>query len=191
VDFFRYDRVASKILGLEGGTSYLTHLIGNYDKDCRIYRKVPSSPVIVLIDSDSGATPILKLVKNKFAKDIKLTAPDPFHHLCRNLYLVMTPVRSGVASSCIEDLFELTLLATLLGGKSFNPTNFDSSATEYGKFYFAEYVVRPKRQSIDVTGFSPLLVRLAAACADYTTKQVQNAALPHLPAMPVSSVNQP
>jgi hypothetical protein len=171
VDFFRYGGLASKFLGIGGGTGHLTGWMADFEVRSRLYLRSPGNPVIVVSDSDSGATPILKMIQGKFGKSISISSPEPFHHICRNLYLILTPVPSGKTESCIEDFFEQAVLATQLNGKSFNPTNFDNSPTQYGKFYLAEYVIRPQAKTINFTGFSPLLTRISAACADYESRK--------------------
>jgi hypothetical protein len=171
VSFFRTGGLASSLLSLEGGTGHLTAWMANYDIESRVFNKTPDHAVVVLIDSDSGATPILNMMKSKYKKTITAAASAQFHHVCRNLYLVLTPLPPSATSSCIEDFYDAGVLKTQLGGKSFNPTNFDNSPTEYGKFMFAEYVVRPIAKSLNYSGFSPLLNRIDAACADYAQKR--------------------
>lgn len=178
IDFFKYGGLPSKLLGIEGGTGHLTSWMADFETRSRLYNKSPTNPVIVLCDSDSGASPILKMIKGKFGKSILPSSPEPFHHLCRNLYLVLTPIPTGSTESCIEDFFDPAVLATRLDGKSFNPTNFDNSPTEYGKLYLAEYVIRPHAKTINFAGFSPLLTRISAACADYATQQNSNQSSP-------------
>lgn len=178
VSFFRTGGLASSLLDLEGGTSHLTAWMAGYDVESRAFNKMPAHAVVVVVDSDSGATPILSLMRSRYKKAITLGSPTLFHHVCRNLYLVLTPTSAAAPSTCIEDFYEPSVLAMQLGGKSFNPTNFDNSPTEYGKFMFAEYVVRPNAKSLNYSGFSPLLARIAAACADYAGKQAPSVAPP-------------
>jgi hypothetical protein len=170
IKFFRYTQMADEILRLAGGTGDLSKLIANYDNHSRLYSKTPKFPVIVLIDNDSGASPIQKVVKNKFGKAIDLTSANAFYHLSRNLYLVKTPERGADGVSCIEDFFENQVLETKLGGKSFNSSNFQESATEYGKFVFAEKVVSPNAHHINFANFAPLLSRVVQATQHHTTQ---------------------
>lgn len=67
----------------------------------------------------------------------------------------------------IEDLYDQSILGTTLSGKTFNKTNKKSSDTEYGKFYFLEYVVKKKNKDIDFSGFKPLLDRLRQCTLDW------------------------
>ena len=68
--------------------------------------------------------------------------------------------------TCIEDMFEPSLLKEKLGGKTLN-LGTPNPATEYGKHIFAEKVVRPKAPSLNWTGFEPLLQRVAEVLDHY------------------------
>ena len=57
---------------------------------------------------------------------------------------------------------------TELDGKKFNPNKDHDADGEYGKFLFAEKVVRPNADKIDFSAFSPLLERIAAVMDHYT-----------------------
>ena len=93
----------------------------------------------------------------------------PFEHVAANLYLVATPLAGASVESCIEDCFKPATLRTLLGGKKFNYKTAIDEATEYGKAYFAEHVVKAGASTIDFTGFDPLLDRLLQVLAHYET----------------------
>jgi len=82
----------------------------------------------------------------------------------RNLYVVAIP---GGPGKIIEDLFDSNTRGIKLNGKSFNPSNKPiNRATEYGKVRFAEYVQK-EQDSIDFTGFKPLLANLESVIADH------------------------
>jgi RNA-directed DNA polymerase len=70
--------------------------------------------------------------------------------------------------SRIEDFFEPSLLATELEGKKFNPSKDHRADGEYGKYVFAEKVVRPNADNINFSGFAPLLNRIVAVLDDYS-----------------------
>ncbi|MOA56188.1 hypothetical protein D3C78_1801230 [compost metagenome] len=59
--------------------------------------------------------------------------------------------------SKIEDFFKADALSVTLGGKSFNPNNDTDTASQYGKHYFAEHVVKARQDVLDFSGFDPLL----------------------------------
>jgi RNA-directed DNA polymerase len=72
--------------------------------------------------------------------------------------------------SCIEDLFDEKTLETKINGKAFDPNKKGGAADKYGKFVFAEQVIKTKVDTIDFSGFSPLLDRIVAVLQDYRTR---------------------
>jgi hypothetical protein len=126
-------------------------------------------PVIVLIDNDSGAREIFSTLNSKenYGLSISTKSNDPFFHIVDNLYLVKTPEIGQDGTSCIEDFFPQSLLKTELDGKTFNPNKDHGADGEYGKFLFADQVVRPNAGKIDFSGFVPLLKRIAAVIDHY------------------------
>lgn len=165
--FFNHANKTHKILELEGGSGNLKFFILRYGELMASFGHKPQAhPVIILIDNDDGAKPAFSSIKEKYGLEINLGSSDPFYHLTDNLYLVKTPHVGKKAKSCIEDLFEPSLLNTKLKGKTFNP-NVTSTATEYGKHIFAEAVVRPNAGTIKWDGFEPLLQRVSAVLDHY------------------------
>lgn len=156
------DSNSGRILRLSGGSADLARLIGTYKDQCRSYSAPGLKfPVIVLCDNDLGSKPIYSAV-GKVTK----STPDgtlPIYHICHNLYMVPTPLLPGVKSSMIEDFFDAKTLATKLNGKSFNfHDEHFNIATEYGKQYFAEHVVRQTQSTIDFNGFRGILDRFVS-----------------------------
>ena len=78
-----------------------------------------------------------------------------------------TPEQGTSGESYIEKLFEQKVLKTELDGKSFNPTNTKASPTEYGKYIFAEKVIKPNYAGISFANFAPLLSRIEAVMNAY------------------------
>ena len=67
-------------------------------------------------------------------------------------------------------MFDASIKATVIDGKTFNPGDGFDKDKHYSKKVFAHKVVRPKADTIDFTGFRrPLLTNLTAA-----TQQAQN-----------------
>lgn len=178
VALFNHGGEPSRVLDLGGGTGALHYFFikGRYESDIRNFKHRPlKHPVIVLIDNDDGAKNLLKTLSSNFGINVDLQSAEPFFHVTDNLYLVKTPEKGATDASCIEDFFEPALLATKLGGKKFNPKKDHGADGEYGKFLFAEKVVRPNAGTINFAGFAPLLDRVVAVIDDYTAK----AALTH------------
>ncbi len=180
VSFFNYvghdnklSRSAS-VLELGGGADDLKFLFFIKNRYREIINKFGHKPlkhpVIVLIDNDDGAKGakgIFSAIKQDFKISIDLKSVDPFYHITDNLYLVKTVEQGKTGKSCIEDCFEPSLLKTKLKGKKFDPSKDGGASGGYGKFVFAEQVVRPNADKINFDGFKPLLDRIAAAIAHY------------------------
>lgn len=162
---FKYSRShTAEILGIKGG-------VGDFKKFIPLYRSeferfsTPGmeQPVILLVDNDKAGNEVLGVVKNtgKKGKRTKVDNEEPYIHIHRNLYLVLTPLPSGQSESQIEDLFDPSTLAIKIDGKSFNRSDEKATETTYGKAVFAREVVEKMASSINFEGFVPLLDRIA------------------------------
>jgi len=166
VAFFRHSHLTRAMLGLDAGSSYFVKFILGYRELAATFKHSPMiHPVIILVDNDEGAKSIFALLRNmKINVDYMTTAP--FYHIARNLYLVKTPETAAPNNwSQIEELFDAATLGTVMNGKTFNMKNDTDTTSEYGKAYFADYVVAPSANSINFAGFAPLLDRLVAVIA--------------------------
>lgn len=148
-----------KILGINGGTGDLGEFIKSYRKESKNF-SVPGmkEPVILILDNDKAGQKIVNLVGHLFK--VKINKTDPYIHVFRNLYIVLTPLKNNQAESEIEDLFEASTLAIQLDGKFFNRSNEKTTDTSYGKAVFAKKIVNEMASSINFDGFSPLLDRI-------------------------------
>lgn len=163
VRIFRYTDTTKRILGLAGGTGNLSTFIHQYTRACtRIQASGMQHPVILLVDNDDGGQSIYNSVKAVSKGTAKADGSASFYHVSQNLYVVPTPL-NGKPKTMIEDLFDASVKGTKLGGKAFNPSKngFDGK-TQYGKYVFAEQVVKKNEDSIDFQGFKPLLERIDA-----------------------------
>ncbi|MGE0415913.1 MAG: hypothetical protein AB7O80_03825, partial [Acetobacteraceae bacterium] len=116
-----------------------------------------------------------------------LTTTEPIYHLGENLYLVKIPEGTAGRPREIEGLFEPSLLAKRLGGKSFSPKKDHGDETHYGKVAFAESVVRPNARSVDFSGFEDLLARIESVIRHYACIPVGTRATATTVAMPATS----
>ena len=98
----------------------------------------------------------------KTAFKIRFRKTDPFVHVLKNIYAVPTPCESDDVSSRIEDFFGEATKATVIDGKTFSANKTIDKDKEYGKQVFAHKVVRPRADTIDFTGFRPLLTNIVA-----------------------------
>jgi hypothetical protein len=152
------------------GTSDQQKLIRDYSRLMMRFRVPIPHPVIILVDNDDGAKEIFNALRAVAKVDVTFSSKEDFYYVCRNLYVVKTPEKLLVAKSCIEDLFDSSVLAEKLNGKSFNLQKEHDSPTEYGKQAFAENVVVPNCGTIDFKRFKPLLARFESVIADYHAK---------------------
>jgi RNA-directed DNA polymerase len=170
VSFFSYGNKAHRILDLGGGASDLKFFFipFRFQQLLDGFKHRPlKHPVIVLIDNDNGANEIFSTLRTNYKLSIDIKSAETFFHVAHNLYLVKTPAVHGDGSSCIEDFFPQSLLDTKLEGKTFNPSKEHGAAGEYGKFLFAEKVVRANADTIDFSGFTPLLERISSVIDHY------------------------
>lgn len=173
--YFNYGGLAHEILDLGGGgTANLKSIPIDYRRNLMPYKKEPRAisyrpmryPVILLIDNDDGLAPIASILKEMFHINISLKSSDDYYHITENLFLVKTPEKNG-AKTCIEDMFTESILGTILNGKKFNPANNIDPDIEYSKDIFANHVIKASADSIDFSGFGPLLNRIKKVINDY------------------------
>jgi len=89
---------------------------------------------------------------------------------------VPTPLLGGAQQSEIEDFFEAPLKATVVGGKTFDAGSTFDPATHYGKKIFAYSVVRSRANSINFSGFRPLLSNLVSVIKSHAAARAGVAA---------------
>lgn len=168
LDFQPLSNKVHDILQLGGGTGDFLYFIKSYRKNLDRYRfRAVRYPVIVLIDNDSGASEVFKEAIKCGAAGIGLTSAEPFYRLVDNLYLVKTPEVGAQGTSCIENMFEPSLLKEKVDGLEFDPAKKHKAPGKYGKQVFAEKVVKPNVGTIVFDGFIPLLDRIVAVIDDY------------------------
>jgi len=139
----------------DGGGSPLATFIKSYLHETETFLAPKSAhPFIVLIDNDSGASSINSLLKKK---NVLFANTDAFVHVTKNLYVMRTPPLPGKKQTTIEDFFDATTLAMKFEGKSFNTGKDFDNTLYFGKTIFAHKVIRPNADSIDFSGFEPLL----------------------------------
>lgn len=165
------DRSAGRILQLSGGQGEFGKFISHYLHDAGKYFKEKGGaqhPVILIVDHDSGGKNVYQSAQKIVKKTLDMK--KPFEHVAENLYLVATPLAGSGTESRIEDCFKPATLNTLLGGKKLNyKSTLIDEATEYGKAFFAEYVVKAGATTIDFSGFDALLLRIRQVLAHYAT----------------------
>jgi len=170
ISFLKHSSITKEALGIDSSSSYFIKFIRDYKKVAATFKHAPlQHPAIILIDNDDGAKGIFGLLRN-MSINISHGTTAPFYHIVRNLYLIKTPESPPPKhQSQIEELFDQATLGTMLAGKVFNMKNDTDTATEYGKSYFADYVVAPNVNTINFAVFAPLLDRIIQVIAYHQT----------------------
>ena len=103
--FIHSTYVNQRILNLGEGYGGMKNLLNVYEKSISGYHiRQPHSPVIFVVDNDSGGKSFFDEIKTKCKITITLASNELYFYLGNNLYLVKTP-SEGSQESCIEDLF--------------------------------------------------------------------------------------
>ena len=170
--FMTYSRTVHEYLQLRGGTGDLIPFISTYTlRTMAFTRKPMEHPVIILVDNDDGAKEIFATAqKCGVSPSISYSSTDPFYYLGANLYIVKTPENGTSHRSCMEDLFDASIKEEVIDGKTFDPTKDHEAPGKYGKFVFAEKVVKPRAKTIGFSQFAPLLDRLVKVLADHSVR---------------------
>jgi RNA-directed DNA polymerase len=143
IRLMNYSTTVHEVLDLGRGASQLRTLIEKYDKSVSNFGHAPLAvPVIVLVDNDDGGKSLFGLAKAKV--EVSHASSDHFYYLGLNLYLVKTPEQVAPPhTSRMETFFPTAVLATKLGGKTFDPDKEHDAPGKYGKMAFAMKVIEP------------------------------------------------
>lgn len=120
-------------------------------------------PVILIVDNDKGAKDIKSIIKEKLK--ISKISTKKSYNLTENLSVIFATEKD---ESEIEDLFDNKTLKTKIDGKSFNKSKGMDTNTEYGKYIFAEKVIKANKRNIDFSGFKPLLDKISFVIENYS-----------------------
>jgi hypothetical protein len=166
VRFRSYTDTTARMLNLSGGTAELNSLISGYRREWKKHLAGHlKQPVIIVVDNDQGSKGLFSTISGVTKKAI--SGKEKFIRVCHNLYVVPTPKAPGGADTMIEDFFDQNLRNQKLNGKSFNPGKTFNPDTEFGKYLFAERIVRPNQGTINFSKFLPILKRIEDAITDY------------------------
>jgi RNA-directed DNA polymerase len=164
--FKRGEAVKRKLdlLGMTGGADQFRAFIQEFLKrDATVSPHLKRQPTIILLDNDKGTKYLYPFLRQTFDILANKEANDPFIKIGPNLYLVFTPLSASGGDTAMEDFFPADVLARELNGKKFNPSNTAiDDPNEYGKMYFARYVVLPDK-TIDFSAFRAILARVQSA----------------------------
>jgi hypothetical protein len=169
VKFMNYTKKIHDVLQLGGGTGDFKFFMLRHRDMVNGFKHRPLLfPIILLIDNDDGATEIFS-VAGQMGIKISHKSTENFYRIFSNLYLVKSPeTGKSKGKTCIEDLFDSSVLATEINGKKFDPDKKHGDDTKYGKLVFAENVIKPNAATIDFSNFSELLKRIVSVLEDYS-----------------------
>lgn len=157
LNFFRESKKTSYFLDISGGAAEFEKFITRYPEQYKRFNHSPLSPVIMVLDNDSGTRTIVRKMAKMFGVTEDSIKKNSFTHIVHNLYIVLTPLLPGDKDSCMEDLFDRAVLNTVINGQSFDKSNNYNKSTHYGKNDFSLKVIKANEKSINFSGFLPLL----------------------------------
>ena len=150
------------VFAISTGTSGQKHLIEIYEKTIKSFKgKGKYCPIILLVDNDDGSKEIKKKVSDKTLSN------SSFCHYVENLYILFAPKRKNKE---IEDLFDRKTLNTKVDGKKFSREKKIDPTREYGKYIFAEKVIKAKQNEINFDGFKEIFDNFKLIIEDYGKK---------------------
>lgn len=182
IRFFNLESKNSEIMKLGGGgvenictilKQYYCYVGSDASYKKKIVHMPMRAPVIILLDSDSGVESVAKQAKKLFGVDFTWDSPEKFHHLYENLYVVLIPIQN-MKQTCIEDLFDESVLNIELNEKKFNNNNRIDPQKEYGKEVLAKNVVHKNQNSINFDNFHALFERIVAVLDHYCNRNTRS-----------------
>ena len=155
VKLFRYTETTDSIQRLGGGSGNLKRLFQYYERRMKqVYAETIEdfqSPVILVVDNDSGADGINALAKERLGKLVD--GSEDFYYLGQNLYLVHTPKTEDGKDTKIEDFLPPDKPSKKLNKKTFKPNEKTTMAQQ----------IRRQKNNVDFSGYLPLLERIEKA----------------------------
>ena len=174
--FFNYSKTAMSVTCLTGGAKPIKNFVITYDKDSSIFTAPngQANPVIVVVDNDDANKGLKSILKTELEVDY-VDFSKPFYHVTKNLYIVPIPIPiKKEYPTDIEDLFDEETLNIELNKKKFKRHQGNGvklGKKEYSKWHFAKHVVLKKQETIDFSGFLPLLKNIESVIKDHKDKK--------------------
>ena len=155
----------------DGSYGCLVKFIRNFNKYRLGYKAPnPQHPVIIVVDNDKGFkgfTKVINETKKKYYREEEYYRKEKFIHVIRNLYVVLTPLRDGESPSDIEALFDEDTRLKKHNGMCFNTVLKRDDKADLSKSYFALYIIKKQKTSINFSNFKCLLNRISGAIDHY------------------------
>ena len=167
IGFLNMSKNIKEVFDISEGTSGLLYLMNMYEKKMKTFKgQGRKYPVIMLVDNDDGSVRIKNRIKQQLA-DIDKIRPNLFYNFVDNLYIMFAP---EIEDKAIEYLFDEETLNTTLNGKVFSRSNKTDNKNEYGKYIFAEKVIKAKQKEINFNGFKPVFDKVKLIINEYGKK---------------------
>ena len=174
VNFFGYSKKTRFLLDLYGGGTHLKKFVERYQQNLKYYKgSHPKSPVILLLDNDTGPDPVLNHLNSCNSNypacpnnKVDMRNSD-FIHIVSNLYLILTPLNND-QPTMMEDFFDKSTRDVIVDGRSFDPSKDADTITTYGKNTFSTKVVKENKMNISFEGFNPILNRIVNVIEHYS-----------------------
>lgn len=161
IAFLNISRNLRDVFAISKGTSGLASLIEMYIQNMEIFKgQGKKHPIIMIIDNDSGSIEIKKKIKEKLNIE---NFNHAHYNYYENLYIMFA---TDTEDKEIENIFDEDTLNTKIGGKVFSLEKTDNEK-EYGKFVFAEKVIKAKQKEINFDGFKPIFDKVMSIINDY------------------------
>lgn len=175
IRFIEYSKRTRFLLGLYGGTPYLSYFISKFNWHFEFYKaSKPQHPVIIVLDNDSGFSGIaknLKKIDSAVVYPSTLEKDDytnsEFIYVMHNLYIVLTPLSDNGEQTDIEYLFDDATRLKQHGGKYFNTADKRDTESDLSKDAFAKHIIKAQKSFINFDGLKPLLDRIVTAIIHY------------------------
>ncbi|WP_196140629.1 retron Ec67 family RNA-directed DNA polymerase/endonuclease [Aliikangiella sp. G2MR2-5] len=155
IGLFNYSKVAADVLELSGGNAPISKFLDQYQKMFSLFRVNSSqNPTIIILDNDGAGLRTLNHAKRGATSEVKMDGFDePIQCLPENIYVFRIP-RIIDKDLEIEDYFKEEAFQIKLNEKSFKRKGVIDKKKEFGKFLFAEKIVKNNKKNIDFSQFS-------------------------------------
>lgn len=163
MDFYRFPKRPSKVLGLTGGTSGVAFALKWLGELLpRLGKVVPRRKVLVLLDNDNGLKPITEMCKSVFAKEVSPDNNDDYVEIDRFIKIVKTPHIGSKKKTCVEDFLPSEAKKDLQSGKTFSPKDDFDVTKHFGKIALSHRVY-DQRDVLDFSKFDKIADRMSKA----------------------------
>lgn len=167
IRFLNTDDRLRDFLKMAEGVGGLKFILKAYNRLLKRYScEGLNNPVIMVVDNDNEGKGLLSAC-NQYQK----TREKKNHYITDNLYAFAIPNLPKNSDTLIEDYFAKQVLNMKLGNKKFNKSNKDLKENEFGKAYFAKYIVRKNQNSISFKNFQKIFNEIEKIQKHYDLKR--------------------